>query len=132
MPELGRVALVVCLGLAAYAVVGGALGARSGRRRLPDSPENAVIVSFLAALVASGFLVTALVQKDFGFVYVYEHTSLELPRPYTLSAFWGGQEGSLLLWLVILTAFSALAVVLGRRSARSLLCWTLTILCARG
>src|SRR4029450_7110737 len=128
MPELGRVALVVCLGLAAYAVVGGALGARPGRRPLSESAENAVIASFLAALVASGVLVTALVQKDFGFVYVYEHTSLELPRPYTLSAFWGGQEGSLLLWLVILTGFSALAVLLGRRSARSLLGWTVPIL----
>ena len=128
MPELGRVALVACLGLAAYAVVGGALGARSGRRRLSESAENAVIASFLAAVVASGVLVTALLQKDFGFVYVYEHTSLELPRPYTLSAFWGGQEGSLLLWLLILTGFSALAVLLGRRSAPSLLSWTVPIL----
>ncbi|HET6641788.1 MAG TPA: heme lyase CcmF/NrfE family subunit [Gaiellaceae bacterium] len=128
MPELGRVALVVCLGLAAYAVVGGVLGARSGRRRLSESAENAVIASFLAALAASGVLVAALLQKDFSFVYVYEHTSLELPRSYTLSAFWGGQEGSLLLWLLILTGFSALAVVLGRRSARSLLAWTVPVL----
>jgi cytochrome c-type biogenesis protein CcmF len=128
MPELGRVALVVCLGLAAYAVVGGALGARSGRRRLSESAENAIIASFLAALAASGVLVAALLQKDFSFVYVYEHTSLELPRSYTLSAFWGGQEGSLLLWLLILTGFSALAVVLGRRSARSLLPWTVPVL----
>jgi cytochrome c-type biogenesis protein CcmF len=128
MPELGRVALVACLGLAAYAVVGGALGARTGRRRLSESAENAVIASFLAAVVASGVLVTALLQKDFGFVYVYEHTSLELPRPYTLSAFWGGQEGSLLLWLLILTGFSALAVLFGRRSAPSLLSWTVPIL----
>jgi cytochrome c-type biogenesis protein CcmF len=128
MPELGRVALIVCLGLAAYSVVGGALGARTGRRRLSESAENAVIASFLAALAASGVLVAALLQKDFSFVYVYEHTSLELPRGYTLSAFWGGQEGSLLLWLLILTGFSALAVLLGRRSARSLLAWTVPVL----
>jgi cytochrome c-type biogenesis protein CcmF len=128
MPELGRVALVACLGLAAYAVVGGVLGARTGRRRLSESAENAVIASFLAALVASGVLVAALLQKDFSFVYVWEHTSIELPRSYTLSAFWGGQEGSLLLWLLILTGFSALAVLLGRRSARSLLAWTVPVL----
>jgi cytochrome c-type biogenesis protein CcmF len=128
MPELGRVALVACLGLAAYALVGGVLGARTGRRRLSESAENAVIASFLAALVASGVLVAALLQKDFSFVYVWEHTSIELPRSYTLSAFWGGQEGSLLLWLLILTGFSALAVLLGRRSARSLLAWTVPVL----
>src|SRR4029453_3390144 len=107
---------------------GGVLGARTGRRRLSESAENAVIASFLAALVASGVLVAALLQKDFSFVYVWEHTSIELPRSYTLSAFWGGQEGSLLLWLLILTGFSALAVLLGRRSARSLLAWTVPVL----
>ena len=49
-------------------------------------------------------LLAALLRHDFSFTYVADHTSLQLPRPYTISAFWGGQEGSLLLWLLILTA----------------------------
>jgi cytochrome c-type biogenesis protein CcmF len=73
-------------------------------------------------------LLAALLRHDFTFVYVWKHTSLQLPRPYTFSAFWGGQEGSLLLWLLILTGFAAAAVVLGRRSAPSLLAWTVPIL----
>jgi cytochrome c-type biogenesis protein CcmF len=128
MPDLGRAALIVCLGLAVYAVAGGAFGALTRRRRLTESAENAVLASFGAALVASGVLLAALLRSDFRFVYVWENTSLELPRPYTFSAFWGGQEGSLLLWLLILTGFSSAAVLLGRRSAPSLLAWTVPIL----
>src|SRR5215218_7841644 len=128
MPDLGRAALVVCLGLAVYAVVAGAFAARTHRRRLAESAENAILASFLAALVASGVLLAALLRKDFSFVYVARHTSLELPRPYTISAFWGGQEGSLLLWLLILTGFSALAIAFGRRSGAALLAWVVPVL----
>jgi cytochrome c-type biogenesis protein CcmF len=128
MPELGRAALIVCLGLAVYAVVFGAVAARTRRRRLAESAENALIASFAAALVASLVLVAGLAQKDFSLTYVYEHTSRELPLAYTLSAFWGGQEGSLLLWLLVLTGFSTIAVVLARRSAPTLLAWTVPVL----
>jgi cytochrome c-type biogenesis protein CcmF len=128
MPDLGRAALIVCLGLALYAVVAGGFAAWTRRRRLAESAENAILASFLAALVASGVLLAALLRHDFSFVYVSKHTSLELPRPYTVSAFWGGQEGSLLLWLLILTGYSAAAVLLGRRSAPSLLAWTVPVL----
>jgi cytochrome c-type biogenesis protein CcmF len=128
MPDLGRAALIVCLGLAVYAVVAGGFAARTRRRRLAESAENAILASFLAVLVASGVLLAALLRHDFSFVYVSKHTSLELPRPYTVSAFWGGQEGSLLLWLLILTGYSAAAVLLGRRSAPSLLGWTVPVL----
>jgi cytochrome c-type biogenesis protein CcmF len=128
MPDLGRAALIVCLGLAVYALVAGAFAAWTRRRRLAESAENAILASFLAALVASGVLLSALLRHDFSFVYVWRHTSLELPRPYTVSAFWGGQEGSLLLWLLVLTGFSAAAVLLGRRSAPSLLAWTVPVL----
>ena len=128
MPELGRAALIVCLGLALYAVIAGAIAAVQGRRRLAESAENAVLASFGAAVVAAAVLFAALVQNDFSFVYVADHTSRELPLGYTISAFWGGQEGSLLLWLLILTGFSAAAVLFGRRSARSLLAWAVPIL----
>ena len=128
MPELGRAALIVCLGLAVYAVVAGGLAAWKRRQRLAESAENAILASFAAAAVAAAVLLTGLVQNDFSLVYVADHTSRELPLGYTISAFWGGQEGSLLLWLLILTGFSTVAVLFGRRSARSLLAWTVPIL----
>ena len=61
-------------------------------------------------------LLVARARRDLSFVYVAQHTSRSLPLGYALSAFWGGQEGSLLLWLLVLTGYSALAVWLNRRS----------------
>jgi cytochrome c-type biogenesis protein CcmF len=126
--ELGRIALLVCLGLSAYAVVAGAYAAATGKRRLALSARNAIVASLGAALVAAAVLLAALVRSDFSFVYVADHTSLELPTPYRISAFWGGQEGSLLLWLLILTAYSTAAVLLARRSAETLVAWVVPVL----
>jgi len=60
MPDLGRAALIVCLGLAVYAVAAGAFAAYTRRRRLAESAENAILASFLAALVASGVADTVI------------------------------------------------------------------------
>jgi cytochrome c-type biogenesis protein CcmF len=128
MPELGRAALVVTLGLALYAVVAGAYAARNRRRRLALSAQNALVAAFASTLVASAVLLAALVRNDFSFVYAAAHTSRELPTGYTISAFWGGQEGSLLLWLLILTGYASVAVLLNRRSSRDLIAWVVPVL----
>jgi cytochrome c-type biogenesis protein CcmF len=128
VPELGRAALTICLGLGLYATVAGALGVRTRRRRLALSAQNALLAAFVAAAVASAVLLAALVRRDFSFTYVWAHVSEHLPLRYTLSAFWGGQEGSLLLWLLVLCAYSAGAVMLARRSAPDLVPWVVPIL----
>jgi cytochrome c-type biogenesis protein CcmF len=128
MAELGRAALFICLGLSGYAAIAGVYAARRGRRRLAGSAQNALVAAFGATTVAAGVLVAALVRRDFGFTYVYEHTSRALPDRYAVSAFWGGQEGSLLLWLFVLTGFAAAAVFLNRRAAPELLAWVTPVL----
>jgi cytochrome c-type biogenesis protein CcmF len=128
MPELGRIALVICLGLSVYAVIAGAYAAATGRRRLALSARNALVACLGATLVAAAVLLVALVRSDFSFVYVADHTSLELPTPYKVSAFWGGQEGSLLLWLLILTAYATAAVLLARRTGGTLIAWVVPVL----
>jgi cytochrome c-type biogenesis protein CcmF len=125
MAELGRAALVVCLGLSLYALVAGSWALVARRRRLAVSAQNALVAAFASALVGSLVLVVALVRHDFSFVYVARLTSEELPLGYTLSAFWGGQEGSLLLWLVVLTAYAALVVATSRRRRSELLPWVI-------
>src|SRR5918994_6640894 len=127
MAELGRAALVVCLGLSLYALVAGSWALVARRRRLAVSAQNALVAAFASALVGSLVLVVALVRHDFSLVYVARLTSEQLPLGYTLSAFWGGQEGSLLLWLLVLTAYSAL-VVAGRRRYADLVAWVTPVL----
>jgi len=126
MAALGRAALLLSFGLVAYALVAGSLAAWRRRRRLALSAQNALLASFATTIVAAIVLFVALGRRDMSFVYVAQHTSHSLPLGYALSAFWGGQEGSLLLWLLILTGYSALAIWLNRR-ARDLLAWTVPI-----
>jgi cytochrome c-type biogenesis protein CcmF len=128
VPELGRAALLIGLGLLAYATVVGAYAAAARRRRLALSAQNALLAAFAVTAVAAAVLLAALLQRDFSFVYVAGHTSEHLPVPYTISAFWGGQEGSLLLWLLVLTGYSAAAVLLDRRAGRELLAWVVPVL----
>ena len=128
MPDLGRAALVTSLLLLVYALVVGSVAAWKGRRRLAESAQNALLAAFAAAVVASAVLIAALARHDFSFQYVADHTSRELPLGYTLTAFWGGQEGSLLLWLLVLCGYAAAAVVTGRRAGREVLAWVVPVL----
>jgi cytochrome c-type biogenesis protein CcmF len=127
MPELGRAALLVTLGLSVYALVAGAMAAHLGRRRLARSAQNALLASFATTAVAASVLLAALLRNDFSFTYVARTTSEALPTGYTISAFWGGQEGSLLLWLLVLTGFGAAAVSLNRKWARDLIVWVVPV-----
>jgi cytochrome c-type biogenesis protein CcmF len=126
--DLGRAALVTSFLLLVYALAAGSLAAWKGRRRLAESAQNALLASFGATVVAAVVLLSALARHDFSFQYVAEHTSRELPLGYTLTAFWGGQEGSLLLWLLVLCGYSVAAVLTARRASREVLAWVVPVL----
>jgi cytochrome c-type biogenesis protein CcmF len=128
MPDLGRAALVTAFLLLAYASVAGMFGAWHRRRRLAESAQNALLAAFAATAVASSVLLAALARHDFSFKYVADHTSRELPLGYTLTAFWGGQEGSLLLWLLVLTGYAVAAVLTARRAGPDVLAWVVPTL----
>jgi cytochrome c-type biogenesis protein CcmF len=128
MPELGRAALAVTLGLSLYALVAGGYAAWRGRRRLAYSARNALIAAFGSTVVATAVLVAGFLRNDFSLEYVADHSSRALPTPYKVSALWGGQEGSLLLWLLILTGYAALATWVNRKRARDLVVWTTPVL----
>ena len=76
-------------------------------------------------MLAAGFL-----RSDFSLTYVADHSNRSLGGAYKLSAFWGGQEGSLLLWLLILTGYAALAVWVNRNRTRDLVVWVTPVLAA--
>jgi cytochrome c-type biogenesis protein CcmF len=126
--DLGRAALVLAFGLVVYAAIGGGLGAYTRRRRLVASARNALFASFGATAVASIVLLNAFRTRDFSFAYVAEHSSKALPFPYVYTAFWGGQEGSLLLWLLVLTGVGSAAVAFNRRLTTEVLPWTVPVL----
>src|SRR2546423_15212412 len=110
MAPLGRAALLVAFGCLTYAALPAGYAALRRRRRLALSACNALLAAFGATAVATAVLVAALLRHDFSFTYVAEHTSAGLPARYRLSALWGGQEGSLLFWLLVLTGYSSIPV----------------------
>jgi cytochrome c-type biogenesis protein CcmF len=128
MALLGRASLLIALALIAYALSAGTWSALRARRRLAHSAENALTAAFAAVLLAFGVLAIGFLRNDFSLVYVAEHSSRELPSQYKLSAIWGGQEGSLLLWLTILLGYATLATRRGRRLAPDLVAWVVPVL----
>ena len=85
MPELGRAALVATLGLALYAVVAGAIAAWTRRRRLAESAQTALLLTFVTTGVATLVLLLAFVRNDYSFVYVWELTERSSSRSATRS-----------------------------------------------
>ena len=127
MGDLGRASLVICLGLSIYATAVGAVAAGTKRRRLAASARNALYACFASVAVAFAVLVWQFYARDFSNVYVAAHSNRTLPLIYTFSALWGGQEGSLLLWLFFLTAYAAGAVFLNRKAAARI-AWVVPVL----
>jgi cytochrome c-type biogenesis protein CcmF len=124
----GQAVLLLVLGLLVYATSAGSYAARRARRRLLESSVNALVAAFAGTALAAGTLLLAFVRNDFSLSYVAGHSSRELPLGYTIAALWSGQEGSLLLWLLVLTGVGAAAVLLNRRLVIEALPWTVPIL----
>jgi cytochrome c-type biogenesis protein CcmF len=115
----GNLALLLAFAVACYAVAASLLGAR---RRLPElvaSARNGVAVVAALVTLASGALLYALLTHDFELRYVYDNSSRAMPEAALVTSFWGGQQGSLLLWAWGLSLVSLVVVVrygAGRRS----------------
>jgi cytochrome c-type biogenesis protein CcmF len=128
----GHAVLALVLGLLVYATLAGSYAALRGRARLLESAINAIVAAFAATALVAATLIFAFVSNDFSLSYVAGHSSRELPLGYVLAALWSGQEGSLLLWLLVLTGVSAAALLLNRRLVSDVLPWTVPILAGIG
>ncbi len=100
--------------MALYATVG--LRRRPHQRKpfLIVSGERAVYAIWALITTASGILVYALMTSDFRFSYVAEHSNRTMPLLYKYAAWWGGQEGSLLLWSWLLSTYTMVVVFTNR------------------
>jgi cytochrome c-type biogenesis protein CcmF len=123
MGTLGNLSLIVALGLTIYGATASVLGVRTGREYLIRSGERATLGVFLSVTLASIALWVLMMSSDFTYNYVARVTNHNLGGFYKFAAFWGGQEGSLLLWTWILTIFSALVVWQNKRQNRDMMPW---------
>lgn len=108
---LGTGSVTVGFLSAVVATLWWSLAARKGATdgRLPRLARAATFLTLLAAAAACWVLVTALVQHDFSVRYVADNGGRAVPLYYTVISLWAALEGSLLLWLLILTALTVVA-----------------------
>ncbi|HSW51193.1 MAG TPA: cytochrome c biogenesis protein CcsA, partial [Bryobacteraceae bacterium] len=121
MENLGAVSILISFCLAVYALAASAVGGWRQKPVLILSAERAVYSLWLLLTLASGILVQALMSGDFRLVYAASHTNRDMPALYKFAAWWGGQEGSLLLWSWLLATYSAIVIFTNRRRHRSIM-----------
>ncbi|AMO25037.1 heme lyase CcmF/NrfE family subunit [Ramlibacter solisilvae] len=115
IPEIGVFGLVLAL---LVAVVQGVLpmaGARWGIARWMGLARPAALGQFLFTGLAFGCLAWSFASHDYSVRYVAAHSHVDLPAAYRLAAIWGGHEGSMLLWLLLLNGWTLAVAVFSRR-----------------
>ena len=85
------------------------------------SAERAVYAIWILLTLAAAVLVTSLLNGDYRMAYVAAHSNRAMSRIYKFTAWWGGQEGSLLFWSWILSTYSAVVVYTNRRKFRDMM-----------
>ena len=106
IPEIGHFALILALGVSIIQGVLPLIGAQQGRREWLVLARPATQISFVLLAISFAILAWCFYVNDFSVLYVAEHSNSQLPTVYRLGAVWGGHEGSLLLWIFLLTGWA--------------------------
>src|SRR3977135_915407 len=120
MALTGRALLILGLAVAVFGACASLYGVRTGRREWVDCGRRSVYT--LAALMTLAFVIleAALLRSDFSFNVGAGPSSPTTPTFYKMTAPWASQEGSLLLWVWLLSLWSSLVLFLTRRKVREI------------
>src|SRR5437588_167440 len=132
MAPAGRPLLIVALVIAGYGILASLYGARRGRGEWVDSGRRAVYALAGVTTIAWVILEAAFLRSDFSYNVVASHSSTTTPTFYKLAAPWSSQEGSLLLWVWLLSLWSSLILFLTRRRVREIAPYATAVLLGFG
>jgi len=113
IPELGNYALVLALALGLVQSVAPIIGARTHDASLMQLASSTALMQFVFVGLSFLALVVCYVTSDFSVATVYENSHSTMPLVYKVTSVWGNHEGSMLLWVLILSLFGALVGVFG-------------------
>jgi cytochrome c-type biogenesis protein CcmF len=127
IPELGLYALVLALGLALIQSVAPVIGASRRDAALMGLASTTALAQF--AFVAFSFTALAVcyVTSDFSVATVYENSHSQMPLVYKITSVWGNHEGSMLLWVLILSVFGAGVAAFGSNLPAALKAYVLAV-----
>jgi cytochrome c-type biogenesis protein CcmF len=115
---VGTIALLAAYAVGAWCVASGIAGNARKNRRLVNSSVYG-LYGFAALIgLASALMIYAFVTHDFTIKYVASVSDTTMETWYKVTAFWGGLDGSLLFWVLVLALFSTVAIVTNHRRHR--------------
>ena len=113
IPELGHYALILALGLSLIQSTMPIVGARTNDTVLMSMAVPTALAQFAFVAMAFAALAVCYVISDFSVLNVFENSNSQMPLIYRLTSVWGNHEGSMMLWVSILTFFGALVAAFG-------------------
>src|SRR5215471_11115082 len=130
MAIAGRALLIFALVCCLYGIGASLYGVRRGERAWVDSGRRAMYSLAGTAAIAFVILDIAFISSDFSYNIVASGSSTTTPFFYRAAAIWSTQQGSLLLWVLLLSSWSSLALFLTRRRVPEIVPYAQAILFA--
>ncbi|MFL6665457.1 MAG: heme lyase CcmF/NrfE family subunit [Rhizobacter sp.] len=128
IPELGQIALLLALGVACIQGTLPLVGAARNRHDWMALARPAAQTHFVLVAIAFACLTSAFVRNDFSVLYVASNSNSALPLPYRVAGVWGGHEGSLLLWLMMLSVWMLAVAQLSRHLPQAVVARILAVM----
>jgi cytochrome c-type biogenesis protein CcmF len=119
IPEIGHFALILALALAILQGVLPMVGAQRNNHGLMSMARPTAVGQLFFVLIAYVCLTWSFVTSDFSVLYVANNSQLDLPTMYKISAVWGGHEGSVLLWVLLLSMWTVAVSIFSKRMPES-------------
>ena len=118
---VGTIALLAAYVVAAWCVASGIAGNAMKKRKLVSSSVYGLYGFGALIGLASALMIYAFVTHDFSIKYVASTSDTSMPMEYKVTSFWGGLDGSLLFWVLVLSLFSTVAIVANHRRHRDMI-----------
>src|SRR5580692_6511742 len=130
MENIGAVSVLLAFCFAIYSIVASVVGKLTKRPFLTLSAERAVYSIWVLVTIAAGILIYSLMTGDYRMAYVAHYTNRAMPARYKYTAWWGGQEGSLLFWNWLLASYGAVVVYRNQRKFREMMPYVVAVMMA--
>ena len=118
---VGTIALLAAYAVAAWCAAAGIAGNALKSRRFVSSSVYGLYGFGALIGLASALMIYAFVTHDFAIKYVAETSDTTMSTAYKITAFWGGLDGSLLFWVLVLALFSTVAILINHRRHRDMI-----------
>ena len=125
--NLGYGSLILTFLISIYGAAAAYLGSHRDRPSLVDSARNAMLLTFPLLTLTALSLIYLLVNGHFEFPFVSEVISNSMPLYLRITALWGGQAGSLILWSWLMSAFASAVMLRKWNRDREFLPWVILV-----